>query len=67
MFLLGVLVGAGLALGALWLRRHRGAQSLTVEATARQARQQIQDLERTAILRMLTEAEAQRRYGEAEL
>lgn len=67
MFLLGVLVGASLALGVLWLRRYRGAQSLTVEATARQARQEIHDLERTAILRMLTEAEAQRRYGEVEL
>jgi hypothetical protein len=61
MFVLGVIVGAGLVIGVLWLLRFGGGQSVTAELTIRQARQQIHDVERAAIVRMLDEAEAQRR------
>jgi hypothetical protein len=62
MFLLGVIVGACLVLGVLWLLGFDGGSSVSSELTVRRARQQINDLERAAINRMLDEARAQRRY-----
>ncbi len=61
MFLLGVIVGAGIAIGVLWLLRFDGGQSLTNEFAVRRARREIHDLERATIHRMLDEAEAARR------
>ena len=62
MFLFGVVVGAGLIVGVLWLLRLGGGQSVTAELTIRQARHQIHEVERAAIRRMLDEAEAERRH-----
>lgn len=62
MFVFGVVVGAVLVVGVLWLLRFGTGQSVTAELTIRQARQQIHEMERAAIRRLLDEAEAQRRH-----